>query len=420
MAGLLCKLVAALDTSSVANAPASLQTITRQSSQRYALSAEQAQRSSLVETAERLERLLGQFGFVTFLGAGVSLLTCYYKLIAGTVATTFGIVLFDPNIHLQAVIMWLFVALAVAGLYYDRRRHGKNLPLVLGAIAFVLIFGTLYTVYEPRIEVLAYLFLIAGAFLNQYFLMQRLYAQTLRHADELRTLNSSLSEQVREQVTEIEKLAHLKRFLSPEIADLVTREGNADLLESHRQLVACLFCDIRNFTQFSEDVEPEDVMDVLKDMHRRADAMVSEHGGTICYRSGDGLMVIFNDPIPSDEPVLQATKLALHLKAAFMTTSERWLELGYNLGFGIGISYGYATLGMIGSDERSDYTAIGRVVNIAARLCDRARDGEILIDKRAQIEIADVAEFAEMTLEDVKGISRPVEVFSIKALRDGT
>jgi class 3 adenylate cyclase len=325
--------------------------------------------------------------------------------------TPFGI---NPDV--QAVLMWAFAFLAVIGLYRDKKHHHDETPLILGLIALIVIVGTLYTYYDVRILILGYLLLVIAALLNPAKLLTDLNRSVQMQASELAELNSTLEERVQMQVEEIERLARLKRFLSSEVADLIMVEGKESLLNSHRRVIACLFCDVRNFTAFSEAVEPEEVMDVLQSVHQHLGQLVAEQGGTIGYRSGDGLMVIFNDPLACDDPMLKATKLSLEMKAAFERVQKHWKKLGHDLGFGIGVAYGYATLGLIGSEGRYDYTAIGNVVNIAARLCDRADDGEILIDKRACVEIEDKAQIETIGPLDLKGVGKQVETYKVIGL----
>ena len=328
-----------------------------------------------------------------------------------------GITLFAINVHVQAVVMWSFVLLAVYGLWVDRSQHGRSQPLVLGVASFVIIFGTLYTVYDQRLEVLGYITVLLAAFLNQYYLMEHYQRQIAEQAGELEEMNASLESRVADQVGEIDKLARLKRFLSPEVIDLVTSEGNEHLLDSHRRLVACLFLDVRNFTSFSESAEPEEVMEVLQAIHARAGKLLERHRGTIGYRAGDGLMVIFNDPLPCEEPVLEAARLALELRPAIDDIVERWSKLGHRLGIGIGIAHGYATLGLIGGEGRYDYTAIGNVVNIAARLCDAAFDGQILVDQRAALALEDRAELEPKGPLRLKNVAAPVDTHNLVSLR---
>lgn len=353
------------------------------------------------------------FGFLAYAGVGMSILFCYADVLAVLLAPLMGLTPSGINPHVQSVAMWAFALVAVIGLLKNAMQHGDRWPLVLGVAGLAVIVGTLYTFYDIRILILGYLLLVAGAVLNPVRLLADLNRSVRTQAAELAQLNDSLEQRVGMQVEEIERLARLKRFLSSEVADLITSEGKESLLESHRRLIACLFCDVRNFTAFSDAVEPEEVMDVLQSVHQRMGRLVAAHGGTIGYRAGDGLMVVFNDPLPCDDPVSRAAKLALEMRAAFTEVQDHWRKLGHDIGFGIGISYGYATLGLIGSEGRFDYTAIGNAVNIAARLCDRAEDGEILIDQRAQAEIEDKAEAEALGALDLKGVGKPVNAYRI-------
>ncbi len=375
----------------------------------------QVTKQSVAAEAQRDRRAL-LFGSLAFIGAGASLVFCYAQVLISLIVPLFGLGAFEMNLHLQAVFMWGFGLVTVVGLVRDRKQHNSNLPLIMSICAVTVIAGTLYTFYDIRLLILGYVLLVISALINQNMKLGNLNQEVQLQSHQLRELNSTLEERVQTQVTEIEQLARLKRFLSTEVADLITAEGKESLLDSHRRLIACLFCDVRNFTTFSEAVEPEEVMDVLQAVHERIGHLVAEHGGTIGYRAGDGLMVIFNDPLPCDDPVAAATKLACEMRAAFKEIQAHWRKLGHDLGLGIGIAYGYATLGLIGSEGRYDYTAIGNVVNIAARLCDRAEDGEIFVDKRAQIEIHGEARIEAIGLLDLKGIGTQVETFKVISL----
>ncbi len=184
-------------------------------------------------------------------------------------------------------------------------------------------------------------------------------------------------------------------------------------MESHRRYVATLFCDLRGFTGFSERAEPEEVIDVLQNYHQVLGRLVLEYGGTINHRAGDGLMVIFNDPLPCDEPVRRATELAFSARDDVGELAHNWAKLGHQLGFGIGIAAGYATLGIIGDELRSDYTAIGNVINLASRLCDSAQDGEILVNQRAYLDVESTVKGQEVTGLKLKGVTQLQEVYSI-------
>ena len=360
------------------------------------------------------------FGTLAYLCAAISVLFCYAQVLVNLIGPLLALPSFEVNPHVQAILMWLFALLAVVGLYRDQRSYDSKMPFLLGLVGLLIIVGTLYGYYDVLILILGYLFLVSAVLLSPAKLLIGLNRSVRRQASELSELNSTLEHRVRDQVAEIERLARLKRFLSAEVVDLITAEGQESLLDSHRRIIACLFCDVRNFTAFSEAVEPEEVMDVLQSVHRQMGHLVAEHGGTIGYRSGDGLMVIFNDPLPCDDPVRKAAELALAMRAAFEEVRAHWRKLGHEIGFGIGLSYGYATLGLIGSEGRYDYTAIGNVVNIAARLCDRAQDGEILIDKRAQVEIERSLTAEALGDVELKGIDKRIEVFRVVELAPAT
>jgi class 3 adenylate cyclase len=356
------------------------------------------------------------FGSLGYLGAGLSVAFCYADALTGLLAPLAGVEPVGINPHVQAVLMWGTALVALSGLYWDLRMHGSRLPLGLGVLGFLIIASTLYTYYDIRILILGYLALVAAVLLNPIKMLATLNRAVRSKAEELAVLNTTLKVRVSDQVEEIERLARLRRFLSSEVADLITAEGKDSLLESHRRMVACLFCDVRNFTAFSDSVEPEEVMGVLQSVHEKIGSLVEDHGGTIGYRAGDGLMVIFNDPLPCEDPVMKAVNLANKMKSTFAEVQEYWRQRGHNLGFGIGIAYGYATLGLIGSEGRYDYTAIGNAVNVAARLCDRAEDGEVLADQRAKAEIDGRFEVNAKGPLELKGIGKPVEAFNITPL----
>ena len=230
---------------------------------------------------------------------------------------------------------------------------------------------------------------------------------------ELRTLNQQLEGRVAEQVGEIERMGRLRRFLPPQVADLIVSSGAEKQLESHRREITALFCDLRGFTGFSETSDPEDVMALLREYHKAIGEIIFRHGGTLERFAGDGVMVIFGDPVPLPNPALAAVQMALEMRSAIDALIEKWSRLGHELGFGIGLAHGYATLGTIGFEGRFDYAAIGTVSNVASRLCDEAQPGQILVSPRVLLAVEDavVAEpVREMTL---KGIRRPILVHNV-------
>ncbi len=239
--------------------------------------------------------------------------------------------------------------------------------------------------------------------------------------EEVQALNSGLEARVEEQVGEIERMGKLKSFLPSAVADAVVSSGSEDMLKSHRALLGILFCDIRGFTAFCETAEPEETMAVLQTYHQEMGRLIAQHNGGVDHRMGDGIMVLFNDPLPCEDPAGDAVRLAMAMREKMVELCKEWKKLGHRLGFGVGVSLGYATVGMVGYEGRADYTASGTAVNLAARLCDKAGDGEILLSPRAAIAVED-----EVTLEpgdalELKGLAAPVEVMKAVSLRsDGS
>jgi class 3 adenylate cyclase len=222
---------------------------------------------------------------------------------------------------------------------------------------------------------------------------------------------------VQEQVTELERMGRLKRFFSPQLAEVVVSSGGEKLLQSHRREVTVVFCDLRGFTAFAETTEPEDVMTVLREYHHAMGTLIFQFEGTLERFTGDGMMVFFNDPLPCPDPSVRAVRMAVAMRRQMAELLEKWRKSGYDLNFGIGIAHGYATLGMIGFEGRVDYAAIGPVTNLASRLCDEAQGGQILISQRV-LAAVDACVQAEPAGEFVlKGLSEPVPAFHVLALK---
>jgi class 3 adenylate cyclase len=258
---------------------------------------------------------------------------------------------------------------------------------------------------------------------KQIELVQNFAAQAViaiengRLLNDLNTLNQQLEQRVADQVSEIERMGKLRRFLPPQVADLIVASGAEKQLESHRREITALFCDLRGFTGFSESSDPEDVMALLREYHAAIGGIINRYGGTLERYAGDGVMVVFNDPIPVDNPALQAVRMAIDMRAAIGELIEKWRKLGHDIGFGIGIAHGFATLGTIGFEGRFDYAAIGTVSNVASRLCDEAKPGQILISPRVlmavekDITVEPVGDFA------LKGIRRPLTAYNVLATK---
>jgi adenylate cyclase len=236
-------------------------------------------------------------------------------------------------------------------------------------------------------------------------------------AADLASWNCTLEQRVAEQVAEIERIGRLKRFLPPQIVQLVVSSGHERMLESHRRDVSVLFCDLRGFTAFSEITEPEEVMLVLREYHTALGVLVDKFEGTVERFSGDGLLVLFNDPIPCPDPSMRAVQMALEMRDEVARLAVKWSRSGHDIGFGIGIAHGYATLGTVGYEGQFQYSVTGKVANLASRLCDEAKNGQILIDINvcSAVEARADVEFTEDLV--LKGFSRPVKAFNVRHLK---
>ncbi len=245
--------------------------------------------------------------------------------------------------------------------------------------------------------------------------VKHLYDQTQAQARELAELNRNLETRIEEEVAKNAKLARLKRFLSPQLADLVVAGGATDPLVTHRREIAVVFADLRGFTGFAETVEPEVLMACLREYHAAMGQVIQRFGGTLERFTGDGLMVFLNDPVPIPDPARRAVDMALAMRDAADDLAARWRQQGFKLGVGLGVALGYATLGAIGFEERIDYGAIGTVTNIAARLCGEAAAGEIWLSQRVHAEVDGSVAMLAMGSLILKGMSRPQQVYRIPA-----
>lgn len=219
-------------------------------------------------------------------------------------------------------------------------------------------------------------------------------------------------------VEESLRLERLRRFLAPQVADAVLSSGSEPLLAPHRRQIAVFFCDLRGFTAFAASHEPEDVVEVLGEYYEAVGALLREAEATVGTFAGDGVMAYFNDPVPCEEPARRAVQVALDLQAPMADLCERWSKRGFHVGYGVGVAYGYATLGAIGFEGRNDYTALGSVVNLAARLSDEAGPGEILVDRRTYNAVEELVGAVPKTLE-IKGFAAPVSAFSLQPALNG-
>jgi adenylate cyclase len=243
--------------------------------------------------------------------------------------------------------------------------------------------------------------------------IKALHDTVQQQAAELAGWNKTLEERVAAQLGELEKVGRLKRFLAPQLAEMIVSSGDEHILESHRRDIVVVFCDLRGYTAFAETGEPEEVWGVLREFHAAVGPLVTRFEGTLDHFSGDGLMVYFNDPLPCPDPAERAVRMAVEMRSAVGELMSGWRRRGFALGLGIGVAQGYATLGRIGFEERVDYTAIGTVTNLAARLCGEARDGQILLSKRVAAAVEGAVTLEEIGNLALKGLSQAVAVYNI-------
>jgi class 3 adenylate cyclase len=242
------------------------------------------------------------------------------------------------------------------------------------------------------------------------------YHDTIRaQAAELGELNRTLEARVAEQVEELARMARLRRFLSPTLAEVVMERGDS-VLESHRRELAVLFADLRGWTDFSSGTEPEEVMSVVGSYHAAMGELILRYEATVGWFAGDGLMVWFNDPIPCDDPAARAVRMAVEMRDAMSALTAGWRKRGHELDFSIGVALGYATIGRIGFEGRYDYGAVGSVLNLASRLCDAAEPGQIAIGRRVLAEVEEIVEATPLGALELKGFGRPLEAFAVTAL----
>jgi adenylate cyclase len=246
--------------------------------------------------------------------------------------------------------------------------------------------------------------------------IKRYYDTIIRQAGELAQWNAELETRVRTQLEDLQRVNRLRRFLSPQVAELVINSGDDSFLKSHRREIVVVFCDLRGFTAFAESSEPEEVMAVLEEYHAALGELIFHYQGTLERFTGDGLMVFFNDPIPLDNPARRAVEMALAMRDRVGTLTDGWRRLGHDLGFGVGIAQGFATLGRIGYEGRYDYAAIGSVTNLAARLCAEADPGQVLVAQRIFHAVENHAVGESVGVLKLRGFSRSIPAFNVSRM----
>jgi class 3 adenylate cyclase/CheY-like chemotaxis protein len=232
-------------------------------------------------------------------------------------------------------------------------------------------------------------------------------------AGELALWNQDLEARVQAQLGQIERMGALKRFLAPQLAELIIARGEDSVLQTHRRDIVVVFGDLRGYTAFAETAEPEELLDLLNAYHAAVGPIVTRSEGTLDHFSGDGIMVFFNDPLPCPDPAERAVRMAIKMREALLELQAEWRKRGRAIGFGLGIAQGYATLGQIGFAERVGYTAIGTVCNLASRLCAEAKDGQILVSQRIAAAAEGIAPLEEIGDVALKGLSQAVAVYNV-------
>jgi class 3 adenylate cyclase len=246
--------------------------------------------------------------------------------------------------------------------------------------------------------------------------VKTLQDEVRRQSEELRQWNERLEERVREQVTAIDRLAQMKRFFSPPVAEAIIA-GGTDVLEPHRREITAVFLDLRGFTAFTDRAEPDEVMDLLSSYHEALGRIVDRYAGTLEHFAGDGVMIFFNDPLPVDQPAVRAVRMAFELQQAFVPIAQAWQQRGHTVALGVGIAQGEATLGVIGFEQRWEYAAIGAIPNLAARLCGQARGGEILIDAVTFADASQVVDGEPAGPLSLRGFTQPMPAFRVLRLK---
>jgi adenylate cyclase len=239
-------------------------------------------------------------------------------------------------------------------------------------------------------------------------------AQLQEQTEQLSSWNQLLEKRVTDQLQEIDRMSRLQRFLAPQVAKMIASSDAPEVqLSSHRRDITVVFCDLRGFTAFTESTEPEEVMGVLREYHESLGELIFRYEGTLERFLGDGIMIIFNDPIPCADHTERAVGLALDMRTAVEGLAKEWRRKGHALGFGIGIASGYATLGQIGFEHRREYTAIGSVTNLASRLCGEAQPGQIVIGQRAFSSVEGSVEAVPIGDLTLKGFNRPMPAYDV-------
>jgi len=247
--------------------------------------------------------------------------------------------------------------------------------------------------------------------------IKELHDKTQDQARQLEGWNRELEEKVAKQLEELQHVDQLKRFFSPQLVEILASDEKANLMESHRREITVVFCDLRGFTEFSSTAEPEEQMRVLREYHGVVCPLIFQYEATLEHFAGDGVMAFFNDPLPCPDPAVRAVRMAVEMREGVEKLIDDWQRRDFDLGFGVGVALGYATLGQIGYEGQFHYAAIGSVANLASRLCDEAERDQILITKRVYTETEKIAEVQHVGDLTLKGFHKPVSTFNVVGLK---
>lgn len=343
----------------------------------------------------------------------------FFGVLGSTVVLGVIAFLAGPGFSVVAATYW--VEPVLFGFYCLHRRWALTcglLTLIMAAVLFTVQDGWLPN--QSAGMIIVSLYGIAASVLATAVVVGTMaeHADVLAASEhqawqELTEVNRSLETRVDEQVAEIERLGALRRFLSPQVADTVLAAGSSALAEPHRQHIAVIFSDLRGFTAFTRKAEPEEVIAVLHDYYAAVGEILQSHKATIGGFAGDGVMAYFGDPVPHEAPALAAVTVATQVRGPLDTLVEQWARRGFELGYGLGVAYGYATLGVVGFDGRFDYTPIGTVVNLAARLCARCTNGQVLLDHATHVETCEDVLSVYAGEVELKGYDAPIRTYTL-------
>ena len=230
-------------------------------------------------------------------------------------------------------------------------------------------------------------------------------------------LNEGLEEKVNKQIEELNNYNNLRRYLSPQVAEKILSDGSGVWAVPRRKMMTVMFTDIRNFSTFTDNLEPEELFHLLHNYISEMTRIVYKYDGTLNKIIGDGLLIFLGDPVPMEDHASRAVMMGIEMQKKTHELKKDWKYFGHEFGMGIGINTGYMTVGNIGSEMQLDYTVIGNQVNVASRLESNAKAGQILVSQRTYSSVQKLVEAERIGEIEVKGIHNPVLTYNIKSLK---